>query len=241
MGGVALTDLLADGLWAYRLGQASFSMIFPATGVVLLVVGVRRRRAYRRWMNEDENRLLGPDQPLDDDLIARPSRPRGRGTGFIVVGAMVVLLGAAHVLSMFAPSRTPAAVGEVHVGQCITADSFGQRHLGAEPVDCSRADATLQLVSRGDGTATCPDGAREGTKYLALINSGRTQCYVPNLRVGQCYAFVDTFTPVDCTDHAANISVVRRFDGTAEAVECDAAAKTVTFRGSPRAYCFVAP
>ncbi len=221
-------------------------MIFPAIGVLVLVVGVRRRRAYNRWKSWDEDRLLRPQQSADDeagggDLIASPSRPRGRGTGFIIVGAIVLLLGAAHVVTIFAPSRTPSAVSKVAVGQCITADAFAQRNLGAEAVDCGRPDATLQLASKGDVTVTCPDGAREGTKYLALINSGRTQCYVPNLREGQCYAFVDTFKPVDCTDRAANISVVRRFDGTAQTVECDAAAKTVTFRGTPRAYCFVAP
>lgn len=244
--------MLAEGLWAYRLGQASAALIFPIAGALLLAVGLYRRRAYNRWNSRDDDRLLRPEptrddepdpdfDPDDEDLVPRPSQPPSRGTVFIVVGAVVLVLGAGHVLSYLAVSHTSTAAGNVDVGQCITAEAFEQRRLNAEAVDCRRSDATLQLVSKGDAAATCPDGLRESTKYPALTNDVRTQCFALNLREGYCYVVAHTVAPVNCTDPSANAKVARRVDGTTEAVGCAVEARAVAYREPPRAYCLVAP
>lgn len=87
-------DVLADGLWSYRLGQAAYALILPTVGTLLLVVGLVRRRAFNRWNSSDDDRLLAPDSragdddtvtdPYDEfdglpeDLPPVPSRPSGR-------------------------------------------------------------------------------------------------------------------------------------------------------------------
>ena len=95
-----MIDVLADGLWAYRLGQATFALIFPLAGALLLGVGVYRRRAFNRWNSGDDDRLPQPQSSLageggfddefdprlrddydpdydsdDEDLEPRPSQP----------------------------------------------------------------------------------------------------------------------------------------------------------------------
>lgn len=100
---------------------------------------------------------------------------------------IVALLGAGHVLSYVLAVRS-WNVFDFEAGQCITNTDFEQRRLTAEPVDCDRADATMQLVSRGDAEASCPDGERDGTLYPVMTSKTRTLCLMWNLREGQCYA-----------------------------------------------------
>lgn len=257
-----MIETLADGLGAYRLGQASFALVFPIMGALLLGVGIYRRRAFNHWNSRDDQRLLQPEPPgandlgdefdprlrddydpeLDgDDPESRPSQPPGRGTVLIVIGAMVLMLGAGHVLSYLADSRVSQAVGNVEVGQCITAQAYDEGRMNSEPVDCRRPDATMELVSTGDGEATCPDGSRNSPRYPALTNEVRTHCFALNLREGQCYAVAGTFAPANCIDPTATVKVARRVDGTSEATGCPAQARVVSYREPPRAYCFIAP
>jgi hypothetical protein len=257
-----LIETLAGGLGAYRLGQASLALIFPIVGALLLGVGVSRRRAFNRWNSRDDERLLQPDPPGahdldvefdprlrddydpefdDDDLGPRPSQPPGKGTVLIVIGAVVLVLGAGHVLSYLADSRASQTVGNVEVGQCITAQAYDEGRMNSEPVDCRRSDATMELVSTGDGEATCPDGSRSGPLYPALTNKVRTHCFALNLREGHCYAVAGTFAPANCIDPAATVKVAHRVDGTSEATGCPADGRVVSYPEPPRVYCFIAP
>lgn len=250
-------DVLADGLWSYRLGQAAYALILPTVGTLLLVVGLVRRRAFNRWNSSDDDRLLAPDtragdddtvtDPYDEfdglpeDLPPVPSRPSGKGTVPIVVGVVLLVLGAAHVFSALVSSGRVQSTGNVAVGQCITAEAYDQGRMNSEPVDCRRSDATMELVSKGDGTATCPDGLRRSPIYPALTNEVRTHCFMLNLRENQCYAVSGTVAPTNCTEPAASIRVVRRVDGASEAVGCPADARVVSYTDPARVYCFVAP
>lgn len=261
-----MVEVLADGLWAYRLGQASSALIFPLAGALLLGVGIYRRRAFNRWNSRDEDRLLDPQPSLDgesdfddefdprlrddydpdydldaEDLEPRPLQPPGKGTVFIVVGAVVLVFSALAVLSTLMGPRTTTERSSVEVGQCIAAQDYSQGRMDAEPVDCARSDATMELVSKGDGTATCPDGSRRGSLYPALINEVRTHCFALNLREGHCYAFPATFAPVNCTDFTANTRVALRVDGTSETVGCPSEARVMSYPEPARVYCFVAP
>lgn len=257
MGGSVWMDVLADGLGAYRLGQAAFALIFPTVGVLLLVVGMLRRRAFNRWNSSDDDRLLAPEassggddtvtDPYDEfdglpeDLPPRPSRPSGKGTVPIVVGVVLLVLGAAHVFSTLVSSGRVQSTGNVAVGQCITAQAYDQGRMNSEPVDCRRSDATMELVSKGDSTATCPDGLRRSPIYPALTNEVRTHCFMLNLRENHCYAIGGTVTPTNCTEPGASIRVARRIDGASEAVGCPADARVVSYTDPARVYCFVAP
>lgn len=231
-------DVLADGLTAYRLGQASFALIFPIAGALLLGFGIHRRRAFNRWNRRDDDRLLRSQPSTDDD---DPPQPPSKGTALIVTGAVIVLLGAGHVLSYLAVSRTTQSAGNVEVGQCITAGAYSQGRMDSEAVDCRVSDATMELVSSGDGEATCPDGSRNSARYPALVNESRTHCFALNLREDHCYAAADGFAPANCTDPAATVKVASRVDGVSEARGCPAMAKVVSYLEPPRVYCFVAP
>lgn len=140
-----LIEVVAGGLGAYWLGQATAALIFPLAGAVLLAIGIRRRRAHDRWNRSDDERLLHPDN--DDDHVL-PSQPPGRGTVFIVIGVLALILGASHVLSYLAAWRTSSvATNTLDVGQCITAEAYSESRVNAVSADCNRPDATLQLVT----------------------------------------------------------------------------------------------
>ena len=38
--------------------QSAYAVVFPGAGVLLLVFGIRRRLAWRRWNHSDNDRLL---------------------------------------------------------------------------------------------------------------------------------------------------------------------------------------
>lgn len=273
-----MVEVLADGWWAYRLGGATFALIFPIAGALLLRVGIHRRRAFDRWRSGDDDRLPHPQASLDgeddfddefdprlrddydpeydsydEDLEPRPSQltgtgfeprtsqPPDKGTVFIVVGAVVLVLGALHVLSTLSGPFTASEVSSVDVGQCITAQAYAQGRMDAEPVDCRRSDATMELVSKGDGEAVCPDGSRNSSLYPALINEVRTHCFALNLHEGYCYAIAGTFAPADCIVSIANVRVALRVDGTSEVVGCPSEARVMSYPEPARTYCFVAP
>ena len=260
-------DVVADGLWAYRLGSASFAMIYVLAGATLLGVGIHRRRRFTRWNRSDDQRLLqaAPDtavagehdehdprlrddyepdyDPADDaDLWPRAPQPPGRGTVFMVLGVIVLVLGASHVVTAMIPRGAPTAMSRIEAGQCITADSFEQRRIDAEPVDCDRTDAVMELVSVGDGRASCPDGLRNGTDYVTLFTESRTQCFAFNLRENNCYTVDTTMAPTDCTDPAAKAKVLHRSDATSDSAACPAGTRIVVSYPQPtRLYCFTAP
>lgn len=258
-----MIETFADGLGAYRLGQASFALIFPIAGALLLGAGIYRRRAFNRWNRSDDERLLQPTPEQDDEfdprlrddydpvfddaddldvgLAPRQSQPPGKGTLLIVIGAVVLVLGAGHVFSYLAASRVSSAAGYLEVGQCITAQAYQQGRVDSPPVDCTRPDATMELASDGNAAATCPDGKRAGTRYPALTNDGRTQCFILNLREGHCYAVARTATATDCTDPTANVKVARRLDGNGEAHGCAPDARVMSYPERQRVYCLIAP
>lgn len=220
------------------LNQAAAALIFPLAGVVLLAVGIRRRRAYNRWNRRDDERLLHPGHG-DGQVLPSPSP--GRGTVFIVIGVVVLMLGAGHVLSYLAALRTSPTANNLAVGQCITAEAYSGGRMNAEAVDCNRSDATLQLVTQGDSTATCPDGQKQGGQYPMLTNDARTQCFILNLRKGHCYAIARAAVPVDCTDPRANVKVASRVEGTAEDAACGADAEVLAYGQPQRTFCLIAP
>ncbi|MET0898140.1 MAG: hypothetical protein ABWY45_09535 [Mycobacterium sp.] len=168
-----------------------------------------------------------------------------------LLGAGLTALGAAGDVSTGAGSSgvqmpsTPGSSDGLQVGQCITDQQYASAEMAPTPTDCSERDAVYELASHGTGpTATCPDGLREDSGYAVLFNSSTTFCFVLNVGEGECF-YVDPgaqlFSPVDCTDPAANSKIDKIFDGTDDLSLCPAGPQGAAFPEPARTYCVVPP
>ncbi|MGJ6121492.1 hypothetical protein QN239_02835 [Mycolicibacterium sp. Y3] len=101
--------VLAQGGGDPWISAAVRAALFTAGGVALIVVGVRRRLDRARWDREDDNRLLRPDEPAPSDEH-RSTPPRSGGTGFIVAGAVLLMLGLLHILDLVATLHEAAMI-----------------------------------------------------------------------------------------------------------------------------------
>ncbi|MGB3484921.1 MAG: hypothetical protein WBB07_22215 [Mycobacterium sp.] len=133
------------------------------------------------------------------------------------------------------------AAHTLDVGQSITASAYSEGQMKAEAADCNRSDATLQLVSQGDSTATCPGSNGQGGIYPMLASDTRTLCFILNLHEGRCYAIARAAVPVDCTDPTANVKVARRVEGNAEDAACGVDAEMLAYVEQQRVFCLISP
>ena len=93
--------VLAQGGGAPWIGPAVRATLFTAVGVVLIVVGTRRRLARARWDREDDLRLLRSDVPAPSGEHRAPT-PGSGGTWLIIAGAALGILGLLHILDLVA-------------------------------------------------------------------------------------------------------------------------------------------
>jgi hypothetical protein len=93
--------VLARGGGAPWIGPAVRAALFTAVGVVLIVVGARRRLARTRWAREDDRRLLHSDVPAPSDEHRAPA-PGSGGTWLIIAGAALGFIGLLHILDLVA-------------------------------------------------------------------------------------------------------------------------------------------
>lgn len=189
---------------AYNLGYLFATLLIPAIGLALLIVGIVQRRS---------SKSVTPGEP-----------PKRRGTALIITGAVILVLGLAG-----AALRTVGSSGssgdDVAVGDCVTADDYAKGTL--KPVDCGKPVAVLEVASRGGPDATCPDGkARSETAYASLVSDDATVCFAANFIENNCYAVNTTDTsdaPLrlrTCGTSGAQIEAVQRFDGTTDTRLC---------------------
>jgi hypothetical protein len=161
-----------------------------------------------------------------------------------VVGSVILALSVLGILGQAQRHGHGAANGGLAVGQCVTDSEYGARNMDPEVVDCSAPNALYELASRGDGSAVCPDGKREDSRYALLVNHSLTFCFIPNLREGACYhadAHSNLISPRDCGDSTANTEVARRVDGRADPDLCESGTKEVSFTLPARSYCLQLP
>ncbi|MDF2825053.1 MAG: hypothetical protein K0R68_2461 [Mycobacterium sp.] len=241
--------LAAAGL-GETAGHVVGLLVIPALGLVLMIVGLigyRRRRPdpqpqYRQYPT-------APGYPP----VWHPAPPPGRqrqsagAITMIVVGCVVVVLGlaGAGLAALGGPDESALSPAELQVGQCITDGQYAEAEMAPEATDCSRGDAVYELASRGTGpSAVCPDGLREDSGYAVLFNSSATLCFVLNVAEGQCFVVApeaQLFTPVDCSDPAANSKIDRIFDGVEDLSLCPAGPQGAAFPQPVRTYCVVPP
>ncbi|MGE2720924.1 LppU/SCO3897 family protein [Mycolicibacterium celeriflavum] len=191
---------------AYNLGYLLATLLIPAIGLTLLIVGIVQRRS---------SKSVTPGEP-----------PKRSGTALIVTGTVVLVLGLAG-----AALRTVGSAGDgssgpgVAVGDCVTADGYAEGTL--KPVDCGEQTAVMEVASRGGPDARCPDGkARSETAYTSVVWDDATVCFTLNFIEGNCYSVNTTDTSDSplrlrtCGGSGAQIKAVRRIDGTTDTRVC---------------------
>lgn len=248
---------LAGGSVAYQIGSTVGMVLWPLAGGLLLFFGVRRRIAHRRWVRQENQRLLhpqtygpGPTAPVSaqgwpaaaaDD--ARLSKPGGGGIVMIIVGVVLLAIGLLHITARAVESGSARTSGGLAVGQCIAGDDYvsGPADVQPQRVDCDRSEATLEVVLVGDGSATCPDGKRHGSEYATLISPSRTLCLALNAQEGRCYVRTSKVLPVACADPQANVKIAKRIDGSTDESACGSNAVPVVYQVPPRVYCVETP
>jgi hypothetical protein len=234
----ASAALLADDRPALLIGEVIGTLLFPAVGVLLLVLGLRERSKARRAQPPGYPGFppypppgYPPSYPVGYPPSGYPPAPPPRptaGQGMIIAGVIVTILGllGAGVSVLNSVNDRKAAENTsppVKVGQCITGEAMASGRIGAHDiVACSQPAGVFEVVSTGRRDAPCPDGGRDDTDFARSINDVSSVCFIPNLLAGQCYANVkhglgdhnrtDTIKPVECTDTSAEFKVLQRFE-----------------------------
>jgi len=255
----AATTLLADGRPWLFVGQV---LLFPALGVLLLVLGLRERSKARRAQALPPPGYPGyppypppgyPPQgyPPQGYPPVPPPRPTA-GRGLIIAGTILIALSLVGTVSRVADSagehtRAENTAPPVKVGQCITSEALASGVIGRnDVVTCTEPIGVFEVVSTGGRDAPCPDGARDDTDFARWTNDASSVCFVPNLLVDQCYVTVkhpvadrartDTIRPVACTDSSAEFKVLQRFE-KADYDLCPVGSHQKIWTMPPRTYC----
>ncbi|WP_454788250.1 LppU/SCO3897 family protein [Mycolicibacterium lutetiense] len=194
--------------------------------------------------------------------------PKKSGTAMIVIGAVLLVLGLLGLVGRVAtrtsesssrsesnsssasssssvPSTSSGSgtsksgvSGDLAVGECITSDQYATAGSDLNPADCSNPEAIYELVSKGGGSATCPDGNRADSDYNVLMDESRTYCFIVDLEEGECFNLDDKLvTRVECSDPNAVIKIVKRVDGSTDPAVCDSGSHAVAFPEPARVYC----
>ena len=234
---------------AYNLGYLLVTLFLPIAGLTLLIIGLIQRTRPSRPPNPYPG--YPPPWPHSPHAGQWAPPPKRRGTGLIVTGAVVLVLGLAAVgvrdvgsSSNDSPSRPGRsdAAGRVAVGDYVTADDIATR--SPRPVDCDDPTAMMEVVYKGGGHADCPDGkAGNETDYTTLVWDDATLCFAANFREGQCYS-VNTADTSDapfrrraCDSPDADVKVVQRFDGTADKGRCPSRSNPIAYVELARVFC----
>ncbi|MGW4100043.1 LppU/SCO3897 family protein [Mycobacterium sp. NPDC004974] len=191
--------------------------------------------------------------------------PKKSGTVMIVIGVILLVLGLLGFAARMAArtsgsdsssgSRTSSSgsssgssksggSGGLAVGDCISGDQYAVADMNLTPVGCSSPEAVYELVSKGGGSATCPDGKRADSDYSVLMNESLTYCFILDVDKGQCFDINEEtklVTPVECSDPDAAIKIVKRVDGSTDTAVCGSAGRAVAFPEPARVYCVEAP
>ncbi|MGA5543988.1 LppU/SCO3897 family protein [Mycobacterium sp. NPDC051198] len=209
-----------------------------------------------------------PQQPGYPPVPAQPygAPPKKSGTAMIVIGAILLVLGLLGLAGKMATRasesssrsesnsssssssvpRTTSGSGssrsgasdDLAVGECITSDQYATEGMDLTPSGCSTPDAIYELVSKGGGSATCPDGKRADSDYSVLMDGSRTYCFILNFEEGECFNLDDKLASlVECADPNAVIKIVQRVDGSTDPAVCGSGSRAVAFPEPARVYC----
>lgn len=249
---------LAEGTEARHLGELLGFFGVPAVGLIMLVVGLRRRSQSRSVpppftpyghpppggpVAGYPNPYAPPPYPPPYPQPPYPVPPRkgSSGTALIVIGSIMLALGVLGFIGR-ATDVSSQSDKSARVGQCITQADFQNDDLTAPPRDCAEADAIFEVAAKGDAATNCPDGKLEGSAYSFLRKGDITMCFMLNLTQDQCYTVTGTadnpsFAPADCASSGPRIRVVKRDHHTFDHAMCPAGTKPISYPQPERLYC----
>lgn len=207
--------------------------VLPAIGLICLVVGLRAR-----------NR---PRLPLGAGHPSPPQRPGRSGTALIVVGCVLLTLGALGIAGNLVRPRIASPFDtdkSMRVGECIDQNAFFVRSFGRSPQnDCANPANTYELAFRGGPSASCPDGKRDHSVYDRFTDESTILCFALNLKQGRCYQLANgdeslTMRLGDCNEpRASQVRVAQRIDGSTDKTRCPPGDKAITYPSPARVYC----
>jgi hypothetical protein len=239
---VIVTEL-AEGSAAEHVGYLIGLFGIPSVGAILLIVGLQRRSRNRR-QPPFANPMAPPGYPPPGPHpygYPPPPRPRASsGTALIVVGSLLLGFGVLGFLGHLVDAGSKAH--SANVGQCVGAFTMQENNLSPAPQDCNKPDSTLEVVTKGGNSTTCPDGRREGSDYTILSDGTTTLCLMVNLRQNQCYevsgaATQPSFVASSCETSLPAIRVVKRVDGNTDGGLCPTGTKPISYPSPARLYC----
>ncbi|WP_431233014.1 LppU/SCO3897 family protein [Mycolicibacterium psychrotolerans] len=208
----ASTALLADGRPFLLIGELMFTLLIPAVGVLLLVLGLRDRSKARRMQPPYPGGYPPPPgyappgypppgyPPPGYPPPGYPPTPPQRSTagrGLITAGVILIVVGLAGAVVRAADSAGEPKAAEkfappVKIGQCITGEALGSGAIGTKDItSCSDPLGVFEVVSAGVQDAKCPDGKRADTDFARWTNDAYSVCFLPNLQSDQCYAAIE--------------------------------------------------
>ncbi|OBI84092.1 hypothetical protein [Mycobacterium sp. 1245805.9] len=215
-----------------QVGYLAAMFAVPAIGLVCLILGLRARSV----------RAVTTGAP-----DSAPARPAKWATALIVVGAVLLTLGALEVAgnlvrlnkrSLFDTDKS------MPVGQCIDQNAFLARSFSSRPAnDCTNPANTYQLAYKGSPAANCPDGKRDNSVYSRYTDDSAILCFALNLQQGRCYQLTNgaenlTLRPDDCAEPQPALDrVVQRIDGSTDTARCASGDKAIAYPVPPRVYC----
>lgn len=254
---------LAEGTDAEHLGELIGFFGIPAVGLILLVVGLRRRSQNRRQAPPQtpvfapqpgpypygypppSGPAAGypaqPGPPPYPPPYPVPPRPRSSGTALIVTGSILLALSVLGTIGRLGETSSQSA-RSAHVGQCLSQSDFQDSDLTAPPRDCASPDSIFEVAARGDGSANCPDGKIDGSAYAFLRKGTTTLCLILNLKQDQCYTATGTadnpsFAVATCAGAGPRIKVVKRDDESSDHELCPEGTRAVSYPKPARLYC----
>lgn len=228
------------------------SLLLPVTGLILLIVGIRKRSAARKQASIGYSPGYPPPPgylpgypaagqpgyggyPPGYPMPPRPTPPKSAGTGFVVAGMVLLVVGALALVGTLAHAVRHSS--RLAIGDCLT-NAILTDKPDWRPSSCSNPDAVLQYAANTDSKGDCPDGKRNDSSYLSAEHNGVRMCFAANLLQGQCYASEHddkTVRQTSCT--SGTVRVVKRIDGSTNASACPKRTRALTYTQPKRTYC----
>ncbi|VBA49286.1 LppU/SCO3897 family protein [Mycobacterium attenuatum] len=229
------------------------SLVLPVAGLILLIVGIRKRSTSRRqasigyppgyppatgYPGAQPGYPPPPGYPpaAGYPMPPQPVPPKPAGTGLIVTGIVLLVVGALAVVGTLANAVLHSS--RLAIGDCLT-NSILTDPPDWHPSSCSNSDAVLQYAANADSNGNCPDGKRNDSSYLSAEHNGVRMCFAANLLQGQCYASEHndkTVRAASCS-RTGTVRVVKRIDGSTDASACPKHTRALTYPQPKRTYC----
>jgi hypothetical protein len=248
---------LADSASAVAMAARIIGgLLFPVLGVTLLVIGLRSRWTARRQSSTGYPPGYPPGFPPGTPGYPGPQYsgfgypagvyppyptmsppPRKAGTGLIVTGIVLLVLGAVGIVGVIAVG-VGGRSSRLAIGDCFTNEILDKSRW--KPASCNNPDAVLEYAANTDSAGNCPDGKLSNSSYLSIERDGARRCFLPNLLERHCYASErndESVRQVSCGSVGRVVRLVKRLDGTIDTSVCPANSRTVTFPRPKRTYC----